>query len=117
MQQKSQQQPNSHQEQQQPSTAPTTAVAPAPARRSRLLLRGESKIVWFGGALAAIILVSMGASAWWAYYTQTGATEVAQAQHVHAVGDLLSQNVEALLTSGDVAAVRRAVAEVSASYH
>jgi PAS domain S-box-containing protein len=117
MQQQSQAQPNSPPGQTAAPASSTATLPPPPARRSRLLLRGESKIVWFGGALACIILVSMGASAWWAYYTQTGATEVAHAQNVHTVGDLLSQNVESLLTSGDVTAVRRAVAEASAAYH
>jgi PAS domain S-box-containing protein len=86
-------------------------------RRSRLLLRGESTIASVGVALAAILLGAMGASAWWLRQNQVESSQGARAQQVRTVGDLLSQNVESLLTANELTAVRRAVSEASATYH
>lgn len=85
-------------------------------RRSRLLLRGESTIASVGVALAAILLGAMGASAWWLRQNQLESSQGARAQQVRTVGDLLSQNVETLLTADDLAGARRVVSEAGVTY-
>ena len=106
-----------------PSTTPATAVsATATAStlagpRSRLLLRGESVVASIGVALAAILLGAMVASAWWIARTQSATTEGARSEQLRTVGDLTSQNVEALLSAGEVSAVRRMLSETGAAYN
>jgi PAS domain S-box-containing protein len=99
------------------STSPASARLAKSGRRSRLLLRGESAIASVGAALAAILLGAMGASAWWLQHTQSATSQGARAEQLHTVGDLTSQNVEALLSAGELSAVRRVLSETSAAYN
>jgi PAS domain S-box-containing protein len=125
-----------------PTTAPTTTTPPAPAagttppvtapmarlaalakfaapfgRRGQWLLRGESVVASIGVALAAILLGAMGASAWWIARTTSATSEGARTEQLRTVGDLTSQNVEALLSAGELPAVRRMLSETGAAYN
>lgn len=87
------------------------------ARRSRLLLRGESAVASVGIALAIILIFAVGASAWWAHCTQSAAAKAADERHVRAAGELIAGNAETLLAAGELSAVRRMLAETAAAYH
>jgi PAS domain S-box-containing protein len=93
------------------------AVTTTRARRSRLLLRGESAVASVGVALAVILVVGVAASAWWVHRTQSAAAAVAHARHVRAAGELVAGNVESLLAAGELSAARRMLAEAGAAHH
>lgn len=94
----------------------TTTTTPR-ARRSRLLLRGESAVASVGVALAVILIGAVGASAWWSHRTQSAAAAAAHARQMRAAGGLIAGNTESLLASGELSAVRRMLAEAGAAYH
>lgn len=74
-------------------------------------MRGESVIASTGIALAAILLAAMGANAWWTVHVQSQAAESTRLGHLRAVGTLLAQSAEGMLTQDRVADARRLVAE------
>jgi PAS domain S-box-containing protein len=78
--------------------------------RRRFLDRGESLIASVGLATAAVLLLTMAASAWWALREKRGVAEDARQHHMRAVADHLEQAALSLLTSKDLSALRRAVA-------
>src|SRR5688500_16731545 len=83
-----------------PASAATGGVAAAPRLGwDRLLTRGESTIASVGIAVAAILLAVMASSAWWTVRTQRAALEADRAEQVGAVGDLLAQSAESLLSA------------------
>ncbi|MDY7107432.1 MAG: ATP-binding protein [Planctomycetota bacterium] len=77
-----------------------------------MLLREESIIATWGLALAAILLLAIGASAWWAGRAYRVSSLTARENHVDAVGGLLQQSGEMLLASDDLSGFRRLVSEV-----
>jgi signal transduction histidine kinase len=101
---------------------PAEAAADGPAAGSpmgwlrRALVRGESAIAPIGITLAAIFMGAMAAAGWWTLRTQKAASEMARAEQVTAVANLLGHSAEPLLAEDDLSAVRRLVAETGHSY-
>ena len=87
------------------------AAVPA-ARRSRLLLRGESAVASVGISLAAILLAVMAGSSWWMLQSQRSAWEASRREQATTVANLVSQTAEAMLAHDEVTAVRRMVADL-----
>ena len=50
-------------------------------------------------------------------HTQSATTQGARTEQLRTVGDLTSQNVEALLSAGELSAVRRVLSETGAAYN
>jgi signal transduction histidine kinase len=84
--------------------------------RQRLLLRGESAVASAGLVLASILLVTMGASAWWTFRTQHAALTEARQQQAQAIAAILSQSAEVMLGANELTAVRRLIADASRDY-
>ncbi len=82
----------------------------------RALLRGQSPFASIAFALAAILLASMGASAWWATRTQRRSLEQARMDQLNVVGDMLAQSAEAMLAANELSSLRRIIAEAARSY-
>src|SRR5688572_13215614 len=101
-----------------PTPATTSAPAQAPAAPApvtaprRFLDRGESLIASVGLAAAAVLLLTMAASAWWALREKRAVAEDARQTQVRALADHLEQSATAMLASNDLSALRRAVAAV-----
>ena len=79
--------------QQTPSSAP---------RPSRFLQRGESMVASTGLTLAAILLMAMGASAWWVSNTYHRAFVESQKNEILAVGELLAETSKSLLEADEI---------------
>ncbi len=79
----------------------------------RLLVRGESMVASTGLALAAILLLAMGAAGWWTLVSQRAALRAERESSLNAIGDLLAQSAERLLAAGDVSGVRTLVANTA----
>lgn len=115
---------------QRPAEAPVPAVAaagtsargvplPTVVQRcaDRMLLSGESAIARGGIILCTVLLLAMGACAWWAYQEQQTAVATARREQVRTVEALLWQSAEVLLAQDEVSAVRRLVADASHTYN
>lgn len=100
----------------QPIPTPAPASTPV-ARRSRLLLRGESTIAVVGALLALTIGGAMGATAWWVQRNQAALAHDSREQQLRTIGDLVSQNAETLLSTNDLSAVRRMLGETAPTYN
>ena len=66
-----------------------------------------------GLALAMILLLALGLSGWWTWRAQSDALRTALREQVHAVGALVAQGTEHHLGAGDLAGLRRLVAETA----
>ena len=88
----------------------------------RFLLRGESVVAGAGLCAAAVLVLSLGGSAWWSYHSQAMAATEAERDRVEAASRVLATGVQSILSAGDGAAVvevsaaRRMVLEASARY-
>ena len=97
------------------STAETSAAGAGAAAtdaarpRRRYLNRGESLIASVGLAAAGVLLLTMAASAWWAFREKQEMTADVRHAHVRAVVEQLSNSAEAFLGANDASAIRRAV--------
>jgi signal transduction histidine kinase len=80
-------------------------------RKRPVLLREESIIASWGLALAAILLLAIGASAWWAGRAYRVSWLTAREDHVEALAGLLQQSGEMLLASEDLSGFRRLVSD------
>jgi signal transduction histidine kinase len=78
-----------------------------------MLLRGESVIASAGLTLAALLLCVMAGSVWWALRSQHSALAAARDRDVRAVGQMLGQSAELLLSDNELTGVRRLVAEAA----
>jgi signal transduction histidine kinase len=87
----------------------------ASKRRPRrgLLVRGESLIASAGLTLASLLLLAMGAIAYWNTHFQHQAREAARGNQVQAIGRTVADSVTALLEADQLTAVRRLVAETA----
>ncbi len=87
-----------------------------PYRRRRFLLRGESMIASTGLVLAAVLLLTMGATAYWTLRVQRTTAATADAAQIQGLGDLLSETASLMLSVDEVSTVRRFVADVARTY-
>lgn len=78
-----------------------------------MLVREESIIATWGLALAAILLLAIGASAWWAGRTYQASTLAAGESRLDALGGLLQQSGEMLLASDELSGFRRLISDVA----
>jgi signal transduction histidine kinase len=69
-----------------------------------------------GLALAAILLATMGASAWWVSSAYRRAFMQVQRTEIQAVGELLSETSKSLLEAGELTSLRRLLADASRKY-
>ena len=88
-----------------------------PALRSRLMARGESVLLPVGIALAGIIAMATGASAWWSLHTQTQLLQQNRIQQVTAAGTVLSRSIESMIAVNDLSSARRLVCEAARVYN
>lgn len=72
---------------------------------------GESAIASVGIAIAAVLLAAMAASALWSVRTQQASDRRVREQHVRALGTVLAQSVEVMLSRGELSATRRLLAD------
>lgn len=89
---------------------------PTPPRRSRFLVHGEAVIASVGIALAAILLGLMACLAWWTVRSERHLSEIARVEQLNAIGYLLSQGAEVMLSQNELSAVRRLVSEAGSKY-
>lgn len=83
---------------------------------SRCFRRGESVIAAVGLAVAVIVLLVMGAAAWWTTHTQGLMLDEARRREIHTLGAVLSRAVESMLASNDLSPLRRLMVEASKDY-
>lgn len=83
----------------------------------RWLLRGESAVAAFGISLAAILLATMGAWAWWTWHTQEGLLNRVQSEQLQRTGATLCQTAETMLRANELSAVRRLVVDAGREHH
>jgi len=67
-------------------------------------------------AIAGIVMLSLGASAWWAIRTQFELANRSQTEQAVAIGNILGSTSETMLADGEVASVRKLVTETAARY-
>ncbi|UCD74301.1 MAG: PAS domain-containing protein [Phycisphaerales bacterium] len=83
--------------------------------KSRFLIRGESIIASWGLILAAILLLAMGASAWWTSRTHRLAVQEAGDKQAETLGTLLQRSGETLLAADELSALRCLLADAARS--
>lgn len=88
-----------------------------PVSRRRWVLRGESALAPLGIALAGILAMATGASAWWSLHTQQEVLGADRLEQATAAGLLLSRAAETMLAVDEVSAVRRLVLEAAEAHH
>lgn len=79
----------------------------------RLLARGESVVALSGLMLAGVLVVVLGASGWWSLREHARAMDAAAHDRVWAIGDLLGQRVESMLSREELSPVRTLIAETA----
>lgn len=82
----------------------------------RTLTRGESVVASTGLLAAAILVVALGAAAWWSVHSFGQATRTAREQKVQAVAQLLARNVAAAIAADNLSAVQRQVDEAARAH-
>lgn len=88
-------------------------IAPRKPRPHRFLVHGESVIASTGLVLAVILLTFMGATAFWMLRVQRSTAENARAAEIRALGDLLSETSQQLLSLEELSMLRRLVIETA----
>ncbi len=85
------------------------------SQKSRLMMNGESVIASWGLVLAAILLLAMGAGAWWTGHSQRSADVAAREEQVDALGAVLQLASETLLDTNELSALRRLISDAGRS--
>jgi PAS domain S-box-containing protein len=93
-------------------TTPAAAARPA-GRLRRMLMHGETIIASSGIALAALLLASMSATAYWTTREQAVSAEQAENDRVRSLAISLAPGTETLLSSDDLSVVRRIISETA----
>lgn len=88
-------------------------VVQKPVYRGRLIHRGESLVASVGISLAAIVMLAMGAAAWWTLNAQKTASQQDRIAEVERSGDLLAQSAQTMLTSNDLSGLRTLLADAA----
>lgn len=102
-----------------PATVPVTEAAPprrAMRRLARTLTHGESLVASAGLLAAAILVVALGAAAWWSLHSFGNATRQAREEKVQAVAQLLARNAATALAADQLSAVQRQVDEAARTH-
>ncbi len=92
------------------------AVAKGHGSRLKLLLRGESAVVFTGIALAAILLAVVAATASWNAAALRRSQEEGRTGQIRAVGALLSNSAETMLAADELSALRRLIMDAGRDY-
>lgn len=87
-----------------------------PILRRRFAMRGESTLAPLGIALAGILAVATGASAWWSLRTQNEALSANRVEQTLASGLLLSRAAEVMLGANELSALRRLVLDAAEAH-
>ena len=90
---------------------PESAEKNAVLTRQRWLSPTEAAIGPIIAVLFAAVMVALLVMGWWSVRTERTTTVAANTARVVSTGQLLADSVHTVLASGDVAAVRRLVAE------
>lgn len=102
------------------SVAGGAANTAGPGPRGRLmrrtLTRGESVVASTGLLAAAILVLALGAAAWWSVHSFGQATRTAREQKVQAVAQLLARNAAGAIAADNLSAVQRQVDEASRTH-
>jgi signal transduction histidine kinase len=77
------------------------------------MVRGESLVATAGLIAAAILVLALGAAAWWSVHTYGQAVETARHARARAVAQLLARNAAAMIASDNLTGVQRLVDEAS----
>jgi signal transduction histidine kinase len=83
------------------------------SRKSRFLIRGEPIIASWGLALAVILLLATGATAWWTSRTHRQAVLEARDKQAETLGLLLQRSAETLLAANELSALRCVVSDAA----
>ena len=84
-------------------------------RKSRFLVRGESVIASWGLILAAILLLAMGASAWWTSRAHRASVLTAGEEQAEALAAVLQRSAETLLAADELSVLRCLLSDVARS--
>ena len=77
------------------------------------LLRGELRFAGIGFGVLAILLASLGTSAWWAVRTQSESLHQARSEQTRVLGGALASSAEVMLADGELSSLRRIVVEAA----
>jgi len=69
-----------------------------------------------GIGVMVVLLVVMGATAWWAVVTRAEMARLSQREQVNALGKAVAPALESMLGAGELSAVRRMMAEMQRAY-
>jgi len=79
----------------------------------RVLVRGESLVATAGLLAAAILVIALGAAAWWSVYSYRQAVETAREGRVRAVAQMLARSAGGMIGSDNIIGVQRLVDEAA----
>jgi PAS domain S-box-containing protein len=82
----------------------------------RFMLRGESIIASTGLILASVLLLAMGATAYWTLRVQRSTLESARLAEIQSLGELLSETAALMLSLEEVSTTRRLIIDVGRTY-
>jgi PAS domain S-box-containing protein len=97
------------------SESPSQSVT-ALLTRQKLLGRGESLIALLGIALAAILMLAMGAAGWWTLSNQRESLDTVRRDQVRSATGILAQSAESMLGSAELSDVRRLAIDAKLKY-
>jgi len=86
-------------------------------RHGRWLQRGESPAARIGVVVFAILVIAMGASTWWSRRMNRRTVTRSSVEQIEAIGTVLSESAEAMLSARELSSLRRLVTEISREYH
>lgn len=87
------------------------------ARRSKWLGPAEALIGPIAIVIVATVLIALGVMGWWSLRSERTTVVAASTARVVSVSQLLADSVHAMLSSGDVAAARRLIAQAGTQVH
>jgi signal transduction histidine kinase len=91
----------------------TESVSKTESSGLRLWLRGETRFAAVGLIVVGLFLLSMWGAAWWSVRTQQDTIHQAQADQALLRGNALARCAEAMLTNGELTALRRLVTQAA----
>jgi signal transduction histidine kinase len=77
------------------------------------LISGESTVASVGIALAATLLATLAAMAWWTHQTEQRQAMQSRVEQVRAIGTLLARAAEPMMSGDELSALRSLVAQVA----
>jgi PAS domain S-box-containing protein len=84
-----------------------------PLKRVRLIQRGESLVASIGISLAAIVMLAMGAAAWWTLSAEKTAVHQARVAQVQRAAELIGQSASTMLASNELSGLRNLLVDAA----